>query len=207
MKFQKIDESLLPQHSCLVPKDHCFFFGDYSGREGFNYSDTNSLIWNFKKDLRKKDKSKEWYWKEKSITDIANLILSTKLWDKLKKCLWVPFPSSKLKTDPDHDDRLMRVLQLLKQRETSLDVRELLFSKCSREAAHVSGKRLNVKEHLENMVFDHTQTSPIPKNIVVFDDVITSGASYKAAQIILEKEYPDAVIVGIFIGRSVYKLK
>ncbi len=43
----KIDASLLQDHSCLDLTDHCYFFGEYSGKKGFNHSEMNQLIWNF----------------------------------------------------------------------------------------------------------------------------------------------------------------
>ena len=44
--------------------------------------------------------------------------------------------------------------------------------------------------------------SPTPKAIAIFDDVITTGASFKAAQIMIKKEYPETPVIGIFVARS-----
>jgi predicted amidophosphoribosyltransferase len=164
----------------------------------------NQLIYNFKKEPVKKTNSQEWYWKEKAISDVAALLESSDLWHVLKNCLWVPMPSSKLKTDENYDDRLMDVLRLLQKKEPKLDIRELLSIKAGRSQAHVPGsKRPSLSEHQENLIFDSSKKSPVPKTIIIFDDVITTGASFKAVKLILQDEYPGISIAGIFVARSI----
>jgi predicted amidophosphoribosyltransferase len=50
---------------------------------------------------------------------------------------------------------------------------------------------------------DESLKNPPPQAIAIFDDVITTGASFKAAQEILQKEFPKIPIIGIFIARNV----
>jgi hypothetical protein len=203
-KLQAIDGSILSEHSCLTSEDHCYFFGDYLGRQGFKVSDMNDLMQNFKKPIDRKTRPEEWKWKTRAIQVFADMILTTSIWEKAKNCTWVPMPSSKLKSDPLYDDRLMQVLQRLKEKKPSLDVRELLSIKAGREQAHSpGGARPTVDEHLTNLTFDGKQKAPAAKTIIIFDDVITTGASFKSAKTILQAEYPDASIVGIFIARSI----
>lgn len=79
-----------------------------------------------------------------------------------------------------------------------MDIRELLKIQLSRPSLHEPGnRRLSVEEHVKNLTFDDNQKNPIPQSIVIFDDVITTGASFKAAQTILQKNYPTVRIVGI----------
>ena len=182
-KLQKIDGVSFKEHSCLTLEDLCFFFGDYAGGQGFSHSEMNNLIHNFKKPREKQKNPQEWRHKETAIKDIANLLLLTPDWKKLKNCVWIPMPSSKLKTDSDYDDRLMQVLLKIKEQETTLDVRELLTIKVGYKAAHEPGsKRLSIPEHEKNFIFDSSKKEPTPRCIVIFDDVITTGASFKAAQ-------------------------
>lgn len=146
----------------------------------------------------------EWRYKQRAIVDAAYLLASTSAWAKLKTCTWVAVPSSKAKSDPEYDDRLVQVMHKLKEIEPSLDARELILIKSSREAAHSTGsKRLSVKEHLQNFILDPQYENPFPERIVIFDDVLTSGASFKAAQEVLLKKFPGVFIIGIFIARNV----
>lgn len=204
VKLLKIDESLISEYSNLEPTDHCFFLGDYASRRGFNHSEMNQVINNFKKPVERKDRQ-EWYYKEQAILKVANWFVSTSTWEKLKKFTWIPMPPSKIKKDPQYDDRLWKVLLKMQEFEPALDIRELLLAKSSREAAHNPGAvRPKVPDHLNNLVLDESQREPNPQQgIVLFDDIITSGAHFKAAQIKIKKEYFDGLIVGLFVARNI----
>ncbi len=203
-QLQKIDESLLQEHCDLSDIDHCYFFGEYAGRQGYNHSEMNSLIQNLKKPVKRMNHSSEWRYKEEAITKVVKLLNTTPLWPKLKTCLWIPIPPSKSKKDEQYDDRLMKILCKLQATEKTLDFRELLSISSSREEAHVTGnRRLTVQEHIDNFIFDDSKINPLPRTIIIFDDVITTGATFKAAQSILQKKYPKILIIGIFIARSI----
>lgn len=204
IKLQKIDESLLPEHSCIEATDRCYFVGEYASGRGFNHSEMNQVINNFKKPMDRKELP-EWYYKEQAILKIAYWIASTTSWDKLKTGTWVPMPPSKAKSDPNYDDRLWKVLLKMKEIEKSLDIRELLLAKSSREAAHniPGSQRPKVQDHLKNFTIDVPQMSPKPRAIILFDDIVTSGAHFKAAQMTIQKELPDVPIIGLFVARNV----
>jgi hypothetical protein len=145
IKLQKIDESLLSEHSCIEASDHCYFIGEYAGKQGFDYKNPNQaienmnqVINNFKKPVDRKELG-EWRYKEQAISKIAFWIASTTSWEKIKNVTWVPIPPSKIKCNPHYDDRLWQVLLKMKESENSLDIRELLLAKSSREAAHNPG--------------------------------------------------------------------
>jgi predicted amidophosphoribosyltransferase len=44
---------------------------------------------------------------------------------------------------------------------------------------------------------------PAPQVIGIFDDVLTTGAHFKAAQTVLRQQFPGAQIIGFFIARRV----
>ena len=203
IKLQKIDESLLLEHSCIEPADRCYFVGEYASGRGFNHSEMNQVVNNFKKPMDRKELP-EWYYKEQAILKIAYWIASTTSWDKLKIGTWVPMPPSKTKSDPHYDDRLWKVLLKMKEIEDSLDIRELLLAKTSREAAHnVGAVRPRVQDHLKNFTLDELQKNPKPRAIILFDDIITSGAHFKAAQTIIQNEFSEVPIIGLFVARNV----
>lgn len=49
MRLTKIDELTRGQHYHLSEDDTCYFFGEYTARKGYAFSNTNNLIHNFKK--------------------------------------------------------------------------------------------------------------------------------------------------------------
>jgi hypothetical protein len=204
IKLLRIDESLIPDHVYLTNSDKCYFIGEYASGQGFSYSEMNQVINNFKKPINRKNLP-EWNYKEKEINKIASWLQYTKAWNKLKHYTWVPMPSSKVKSDLSHDDALLRILKCMKKRNTSLDVREVLQIRRSREAAHTPGvKRPTVEDHIENMFIDNNQIGEKPSGIIIFDDIITTGAGFKAAQYYLKNTYPDVPMIGIFVARSVF---
>lgn len=208
MKLERIDALHLRDHHYLTPADdNCFYFGEYTTGAGIG-TPLNSFIGNFKKELSKKG-SIEWKYKEKAIDDISNLILLNNSILSLNYT-WVPIPPSKVESDPEYDDRLWQVLDKLKVNKKDLDARKLILAKQSREASHnakITGKkRPTVTDYLNIWDIDPSKTVPKPRGIIVFDDVITTGASFKAAQKILADQFPGIQIVGIFIGRRIFNM-
>jgi hypothetical protein len=204
--LQKIDELYLPQHTQLGATDECYFLFEYAGRKGPNYSLHNQLIYNFKKFMSRKDQA-DFHYKEKAILEIARIFISTPVWEKIKFSTWVIVPSSKMKSHPEYDDRLLKTLQCMKSLFSPLDIREMLFAQVDREPASLANKhnkqRPTVDDHLNNWKIEEALKAPAPGSIIIFDDVITTGASYKAAKIILERHYVKVPIFGIFIARDI----
>lgn len=113
-------------------------------------------------------------------------------------------PPSKTKSHPAYDDSTLRILKRAQEYESNLDVRELLLARSSREPAHNPGSnRPSISDHFNNLMVDEKLKEPLPRVIVIFDDVITSGASFKAAQKILQQNFPEMSIVGIFVARNI----
>lgn len=48
-KIQRIDGLSSADHFFLEASDECYFFGEYTARGGFGFSDTNDLVHSFKK--------------------------------------------------------------------------------------------------------------------------------------------------------------
>lgn len=203
-KLQQIDESLISNYPNLTTKDTCFFFGEYAGRQGFEHSEMNDLIQNFKKPLNRKDKP-EWKWKEWAISEITKLIVNSNLWNEIKEYTWVPIPPSKIKSDPMYDDRLVKVLFNINKQGFQLDTREMLVALQNWNSAHESnGPRPGVSDHVQNLKVDDNLLKPSPNTIILFDDVITTGSNFKAAKYLLNKKFPNINIIGLFIARSIH---
>ena len=113
-RLTKIDHLTLDDHTHLTPEDHCFFFGEYTARKGYSFSETNSLISNFKKSITKKHLP-EWRYKEHAVQRVVALFRESISDKSLKEMTLVPIPPSKAKDDLEYDDRMLRVLQMLEK--------------------------------------------------------------------------------------------
>lgn len=193
----KIDELLIRDHHCLDLNDRCYYFMDYTSHAGFGYSASNDLIQNFKKPVNRKHLL-EYKYKISAIDEISRMLIES-LQPPPAGWLLVPIPPSKIKTNPLYDDRLIQCLQRFCQ--DSADMRELLISKRDMIASHESSSRPSINEIIDNLTIDERLCDDIPNNIALFDDVLTTGAHYKAAKSILESRFSVQNIIGIFIAR------
>ncbi|WP_144441111.1 hypothetical protein [Bradyrhizobium sp. CCGE-LA001] len=84
-----------------------------------------------------------------------------------------------------------------------LDIRELVTQRHTMEAAHGADVRPGPDQIAECYQIDENLCRLVPKAVVVFDDVITTGAHFVAARRVLEARFPDVPIFGLFIARRV----
>ena len=104
----RIDRLMLPDHEYLKEEDYCNFFGEYTAQVGYEYSQTNSLILNFKNSLdRPKDELK---YKVSAISDIAKIFENAIKFGKIDRMTFVPIPPSKAEGDSLYDDRIFQML-------------------------------------------------------------------------------------------------
>ena len=200
-KFTQIEGTQLSDHWHLIPEDECYYLGEYTSRGGPLYSRTNQIVLNFKKSLARRDKS-DWHYKGRAIRTIARLF-STLNSAFRRDALFVPIPPSKAKDDPGYDDRMTQMLQAV---SSDLDVRELLIQSESSVAAHCqeSGYRPSPDEIAARYYVDETLLRPDPKQIAIVDDLLTTGAHFRAATSVLGKYFPQTSMVGLFIARRVF---
>ncbi len=201
-RLTKIDELTRGDHSYLDDKDECYFFGDYTARKSFAHSATNSLILNFKKPLKYKNTS-SWQYKTKAIASIAQAF-SRNLNTALRSLTLVPVPPSKIRTDPDYDDRLSRMLELLQAPVgIDLDVRELILQTQGMPASHDSSARLQPSEWEKVYKIDEKLTAPNPSWLGIVDDLLVAGSRFRAMSNVLKARFPNARITGLFVARRV----
>jgi len=205
--LQTIDELYLTEHHHLTSDDECYYLTTYTSGAGYEYSDDNDLMSNFKKDVNRKGKS-EWKYKEDAIKEYARMLQEVNLTEVFGNDITiVPVPPSKVKTDVLYDDRLNQVLQLAFD-DGSIDIKELVLQQSSTESSHSSEKRLSIEALKDNYYIDETLCADIKSTIlIVFDDMITAGAHYKAMKEILEDRFPDKKIIFLGLARrsTVYK--
>ena len=105
-----------------------------------------------------------------------------------------------MKVDPEYDDRLLRLLHKIDPGH-ALDIRELLVMNRNVAAAHLSDMPRDVLQLSQCIEIDKAQPTSVPACIGVFDDVLTTGAHFKAAQIKLLAQFPLTPIIGLFVAR------
>ena len=204
-RFTRIDESIIDEYSFLTLTDKCIFLREYTAGGGFVSSETNQLIFNLKKTMDRRGRP-EWRHKQRAIrTCIKELSQALEAANWPKGATVVPVPPSKAKTDQMYDDRLIQILRGIRVQNEPLDVRELVIQGDSREPAHSTlSRRPRPEDHLQAWEINESLASPAPNTIVIFDDVITTGSSFKAMQTLLTERFPDVEIYGLFIARTLH---
>ena len=71
----------------------------------------------------------------------------------------------------------------------------------SAEAAHGSAQRPGPKDLAALYRIDEWLASPQPVRLMVVDDVLTTGAHFKAAQDVLTRRFPEVPVFGLFVAR------
>ncbi|MBD3640219.1 MAG: hypothetical protein HUJ18_04420 [Marinobacter sp.] len=195
----EVDEKDFGQHYYLRDGDNCYYFGEYTAREGFNYSKTNQLIHNFKKPVDRKDRP-EYQYKNRAIAEVANLIANS---INLELVTFIPVPPSKSKDHELYDDRLIQVLRFMEAHYPGVHWYEAVQQNSSTVANHQSESRLRPSELCDIYDLGGFDGSGCRNILVVFDDMLTTGCHFKAMQSVLQERAPDKSIVGLFIARRV----
>lgn len=197
--LSEIDDLTRPDHYYLVDADKCYYFGEYTARAGFAEGPTNDLIHNFKKKMDRRGRP-EWRHKERCIKEAAEAFSNALNERFLERATLVPIPPSRMRDDPLYDDRVLRMLELIDAQQ-ELDIRELILQTQSREEAAHDGARLGPEGLARIFGINSRVTNPAPKVIGLFDDLLVTGASYKAAESVLKAKFPAAKFYGLFLAR------
>ena len=202
-RFTKIDDLTRLDHGYLTEDDECYFIGEYTARQGFAYSAINNLILNFKKPMDRRGHP-EWPYKVRAIKQAAAAFRTAlEPLPALSNLTFVPVPPSKAKGDNLlYDDRLTKMLHAIRP-NPALDIREIIVQKVSTDAVHGSEVRPSPQQIEELYELNELLTTPEPNFIAIVDDVLTTGAHFRAAKTVLSRRFPVAPIVGLFIAKRV----
>lgn len=81
------------------------------------------------------------------------------------------------------------------------DAREMIEQAASRDAAHECDVRLRPDELYEVLALNDALCAPPPADIILLDDVITTGCSFVACHRLLSERFPGVSISAIFAAR------
>ena len=144
----------------------------------------------------------QWRYKDVAINQAAAAFRTALPNDWLNTAMLVPIPPSKARTDPLYDDRLVRMLRVIRP-QPPVDVREVIVQRASTAAAHDAETRPRPEDIEPNYAIDNQLRNPTPGVIGLFDDVLTTGAHYRAASNVLKQTFPGVRVIGLFIARRV----
>jgi predicted amidophosphoribosyltransferase len=189
LRLTKVDDLTRPDHFYLTAADDCYFLGEYTARQGYGFSSTNQLIFNFTKKMDRRGLTAAAF--RDSLADRARQDLT-----------FVPVPPSKAKGDPLYDDRLLQMLRGIWPGQPA-DIRELVLQSVSTDAVHDQDQRPSPSDLEARYILDQTLLHPAAGIIAVVDDVVTTGAHFVAVRNKLREAFPATNIVSLFIARRV----
>lgn len=178
------------------------YFGEYCSGQGFGYSPINQMIYNLKKPMERRGQA-DWFYKERAIQSAAADFAQVLAQGFLDQAVLVAMPPSKARDDPRYDDRMMRMLQAIGAQRPCV-VRDLLWQDGSREVAAHQGDRPDPGTLAGLLRVDERLCLPAPRAIGVFDDVLVTGSSFKAAKRVLQQRFPGVRVVGLYLARRVF---
>ena len=198
-RFTKVDDLTRADHWYLTENDACYFIGEYTARMGFSYSTTNDLVLNFKKTMDRRG-TPEWQYKGRAIDQAAVAFRTALGPNGIDALTFVPMPPSKAKGDPLYDDRLIRLLNAIRS-HPPLDVRELIIQIVSTEAVHGMEDRPK-SDQIEALYRIDEELGPgLKPCVAIIDDVLTTGAHFRAAKSVLSARFPEREFIGLFLAR------
>lgn len=187
-------------HYHLEPDDRCLFFGEYTSRAGFDHGDTNQLISNLQKPVSRAGKP-DYKYKEWAISTAAAAIRGASAKATRGEVVIVPAPPSKPRGHVEYDDRMERIARLI---GPNADARCLLETTAPREQAKRADHRPSIDDLVASMRVNLALLEPLPAGVILLDDVITNGTTFKAAQRLLTPYLRGRKFVGLFLARRVF---
>ena len=198
VRFRKIDDQNRGDHFYLGAEDECYYLHEYTAHKGFSHSPTNQLIVN----LKKRRGQGGFQYKAVAIRNCAAQLSTAIRPEWLSDAVLVPTPPSKVKTDPQYDDRVAQICRAIRTPNPA-NVRELVNQTKSMTASH-EGERHKPDELKAAYQIDESLTSNMPDKIGIVDDMVTAGAHFRAMKDVLGARFPQAKIVGFFVTRRIH---
>lgn len=199
--WTRVDRAVHGGAHNLHGRDQCYFYMDRQ-RGGWDKSEANQLIFNLKKGPERKGCA-DWHYKadaiERFATDVARL-LDRFSWRDMRPLL-VPMPTSKRRIDESYDDRIVRVSQKASML-SGIDCLEAFDLEVSVAPAHFGGSR-SVGDIENNLILLGKSALLCEYDVcLLLDDVLTTGAHFRACKEKLIERFPDLIVIGVFWAKQ-----
>jgi predicted amidophosphoribosyltransferase len=173
----------------------------YTVGGGYDASPANQLMHNFKMKMEYKGLPRFKY-KGIALNEVASMYNQQlpNIIDFVNTTL-VPVPPSLCKADPNYDDRLIRLLELINA--PNKDVRELLYLDQNIPTAHLHNNR-NVNDIMQHLIVNHQLINNVRNTICLFDDTVVTGSHFAACRNELANAIPGKTMMGVFIARAIH---
>lgn len=203
-KIVRLEEWEIKNHrKFLDDTDECFYYFTYYPYSDLFENKGKQLIKNLKITMSEliAQPSRKKY-KKNSITNVSQWLIDTiNQYPILTEYLWVPIPPSSTREAPEYDNRLLDILTLVKEEIEDFRFADPLSINKSVEKSSKSNAR-DVNEKFNNLILkDNLIPFDITK-IIIFDDVLTTGSTFKAVKLKLATLKNIQKIIGIFIAKS-----
>lgn len=176
----------------------CYYARDYISKAGgFNRCITNSAILNFKKSPIADGQQ----YRTQAINlfaQEAQLLIDCK---DNKTFTVTAIPSSKSKDDPNYDNRFEDFFNVLRVLRPCIKVQWPVRIKNSTDPTHLAKGIRDPKIIASNYIY-HGLTSDLPDSLLVFDDVLTTGAHFRAFKDFIRSSGYAGNVYGIFWAKA-----
>lgn len=179
----------------LEPTDHCYYAREYISAGGYQASEANQLIANFKKSPDRRGKP-EYTYKYTAANQFARELAQVL---PPKYCV-VAIPTSKPRGHAEYCERFDLMLQDLRQIRPDLQIEEPIVRVQACQSSHTGGARDPNEVQRTCRWRGFAQT---PSVVALVDDMITSGSIFKGCQEPIKRTHPEVTIVGLFWTRAV----
>lgn len=203
MAWTKIDLSIIdnpPSH--LEKGDHCWYLRDYlvdrsSDKKPWELSTSNKIIGDFK---IKPEKLSNQYLRNLKLVAIE--LFAQELSRNVKKVhSFASIPGSKRKDDPGFDNRLDLMLLRAQQINTNVHIVNAICRTATMDPSHSKGGSRSPSDHMESLAAVDPIGTVVDDVLFLVDDVLTSGATFKACQTVIRRAYPKLTVCGLFWAR------
>lgn len=180
----------------LTSADECYHAREYVSGGGWSASECNRLVSNFKKPVGCKGKP-EWFYKEQAAKQFAEeLSLVLPAGAKV-----IPIPTSMITSNPLFDPRMEMTMEALKGFRKDVEVETRIIRSTDADPLHGGGAR---KVDVIRETLSWVGGALGEGEVFLIDDVITSGAHFKACEGILSEHAPGSHATGMFWARTIW---
>jgi hypothetical protein len=198
-RFRLIDETNWDEYHYIEPGDDCLYLWERMSQVKagqWHQYPTNGFIANLQIPVSCKVDNAYRYKHKINAVKYAATALGQVLARNL--ATFVPMPPSKTRNDPEHDDRLLKVLKGVTP--PLPDIRELVLLTENFDAKQ---KGISPEDRASKYRINEKVAKSKPSKIFIFDDVLTTGCHFKAVKMVLKERFPEAHVCGIFLARAV----